>query len=141
MRKRELDEQGAGGKSVPGTAAAAADDQLAMPVMELWNLHCAKRDVCNLMANTEEMQVSAWLWIMQEVWALAQHWGCGRRIIPHFYLSQLVSTAETPGEPGPRVLILVLGQRGWQGKLFVRLGWQWKWGNWVSCGVCINDII
>lgn len=116
-------------------AAAGGDVPLAVPLLELQNLYCAEGDVCNLMANTEGVQASAWLWVMQEAWALAQHWGCGKRIIPHFYLSQLVSTAETPGEPGPRVLILVLGQRGRQGKLFVGPGWQWKGGNWVSCGV------
>lgn len=58
MREREHGEQGAGGKSVLGMAVAEEDGPLAVPLMELWNLYCAERDVCNLMANTEEVQAS-----------------------------------------------------------------------------------
>lgn len=97
MRERGLGEQEAGGKSVSETASAEEDGPLAVPLMELWDLYCAERDVSDLMANTEEVQASMWLWIIQEVWALAQHQDYGKKIILHFYLSQLVSTAETPG--------------------------------------------
>lgn len=59
MREREPGEQGTGGKSVPGMAVAEEDGPLAVPLMELWNLYCAERDVRNLMANTEEVHPSA----------------------------------------------------------------------------------